>query len=280
MSNLIKYPFVNLKEKDAVVIRNEKETDRFVPLEENHKIKVVPAEEVERQEAARREMAASASERGIESFSAGIPVVNVDDVLLQKKEEADQMAEVILSEAREQAEMLVRDAESQADSIREKARQEGISAGKEEGIAEAQQEIACMRQKWEEEVRQHENEYQELIAQAEPRYVEVLCSLIRKITGVIAENQKDLLLHLIRSSIADMDPAKKYILRVSPEDVLYLEGHKDKIREQAGLTASIEVQEEKGLAKNECIIESDTQMVDCGFQTQLANLVSTLRMLA
>ena len=40
------------------------------------------------------------------------------------------------------------------------------------------------------------------------------------------------------------------------------------------------MQEEKGLAEGECIIETDTQMIDCGFRTQLDNLINTLRMLA
>jgi flagellar biosynthesis/type III secretory pathway protein FliH len=42
---------------------------------------------------------------------------------------------------------------------------------------------------------------------------------------------------------------------------------------------TIDIQEEKGLAKNECIIEGDHQMIDCGIKTQIDNLTTTLRML-
>ena len=50
--------------------------------------------------------------------------------------------------------------------------------------------------------------------------------------------------------------------------------------DKTGITGTLEVQEEKGLLDGECIIETDTQMIDCGFRTQLENMISTLRMLA
>ena len=49
--------------------------------------------------------------------------------------------------------------------------------------------------------------------------MEVLCSLVQKITGVLLSDQKDVMLHLIRSGIADLEPAKRYVIRVSPEDM-------------------------------------------------------------
>ncbi|MFR1027821.1 MAG: hypothetical protein ACLSD6_00425 [Clostridium sp.] len=35
----------------------------------------------------------------------------------------------------------------------------------------------------------------------------------------------------------------------------------------------------KSLSEGDCIIETDNQMIDCGFRTQLDNMVRTLRML-
>ena len=93
------------------------------------------------------------------------------------------------------------------------------------------------------------------------------------------KKNKDVILHLIRSGIADMEPAKHYIIRVASDDLLYVEGEKDALVEKAGITGTIEVQEEKSLSEGDCIIETDNQMIDCGFRTQLDNMVRTLRML-
>lgn len=276
LSNLIKYSFVNLADKEARVIDYEKDNNNFVPLEKNSKVIMRSAEEVEK-EAALHAMEETAAN---DEFAPGVPVVNFDEILVQKKEEAEQKAEEILAEARRQAEAILQTAESQVEELHQKAYEEGVEEGKKEGLAKAEEEVARTRQELDETMASQKQEYQKMIEEIEPRYVEVLCSLVQKITGILLSDKKDLLLHLIRSGIADMEPAKRYTIRVSPEDVLLVEGNRDKIVQKAGLGISVEVQEEKGLGKDECIIESDTQMVDCGFKTQLDNLVSTLRMLA
>ena len=80
-------------------------------------------------------------------------------------------------------------------------------------------------------------------------------------------------------ALPDMEPAKHYIIRVASDDLLYVEGEKDALMEKAGITGTIEVQEEKSLSEGDCIIETDNQMIDCGFRTQLDYMVRTLRML-
>lgn len=276
LSNLIKYPFVNFNGKDKVIIDYEKAEESFVPLQKDARVKIRSVEEVEREASQEKngELAAGSE------FSPGVPVVNFDEVMQEKEKEAKEAAEKIVSEAEARAEQLLSEAEAQAGQMKEKACEEGREAGREEGLAKAEEELSALRQNMQEEKENQEQEYRKMITEVEGRYVEVLCSLVQKITGVLVSDKKDVLLHLIRSSIADMEPASSYIIRASSEDVLFVESHRDEIRNKAGITATVEVQEEKSLGKDDCIIETDTQMVDCGFRTQLDNLVSTLRMIA
>lgn len=278
MSNLIKYPFVNLQGKETRVIQYESEESKFVPLDNKKKVIMKSLKEVEEEKEAR--LLEAQEETAAAEFAAGVPVTNFDDIIQQKTEEAAQEAENIVSRAREDAEGLLADARMQMDEMREQARQEGISLGREEGIRQGQAEVDQIRRDLEAERQQQKQEYDEMILQTEGRYVEILCSLIRKLTGVIVSDKRDVILHLIRSGIADMEPARRYTIRVCTEDLLYIESNKEDILKKTGITGVLEVQEEKGLPRGECIIETDTQMIDCGFQTQLENLISTLRMLA
>lgn len=278
LSNLIKYQFVNLKAQDAFVIDPEKNEERFVPLQKDSRVKIRPLEEVERENREKKENTLHAMEEKEDEFSPGVPVVNFDEVLEQKTEEAEQLAEQILLDAKQQAEEIVARAEKHAEEIRNQAKDEGMEAGRQEGLMLAEEENNRVRNELEEEAAKMQQDYQSMIDQIEPRYVDILCSLIQKLTGVILADNKDLLLHLIRSSISDMEPASRYIIRVSPEDAMMVESCRGEISKEVG-DAVIEVQEEKGLAKDECIIEADRQMVDCGFRTQLDNLLTTLRML-
>lgn len=277
MSNLIKYPFVNLQGKETKVIQYETDEGKFVPFDQKKKVVVKSLDEVEKE----KELQIMEEKEDVKDseFSAGVPVTNFDEMFKQKSEEADKEAASILENAREEAREIVQEAREQADAVRENARQEGTVLGKEEGLREAQKEIEQIKEDLFERKRQQEQEYEKMIQETEGQYVDILCSLIRKLTGVIVSDRKEVILHLIRSGIADIEPAKHYTIRVCAEDLLYIESNKEDILEKTGITGTLEVQEEKGLTEGECIIETDKQMIDCGFQTQLGNLISTLRML-
>ena len=241
MSNLIKYPYVNMQGKEAKVICYESEEEKFQPLDAKKKVVMKTFEEVAKEEKERAQ-----EETGDESFQEGLPVTNYDEVIEEKIQ---------------------------------KAEEEAAAAIAEEGRLQAQEEIQAQKDELSGQQLKKEQEYQQMLAETEGRYVDVLCNLIRKLSGVILTDRKDVILHLIRSGIADMEPAKHYIIRVASDDLLYVEGEKDALMEKAGITGTIEVQEEKSLSEGDCIIETDNQMIDCGFRTQLDNMVRTLRML-
>lgn len=277
MSNLIKYPFVNMQGKEAKVIQYETDAGKFIPLEQKKKVVMKSLDEVEREK--ELQMMEEPEEEKDSEFSAGVPVTNFDEIFKQKSEEADKEAAAILESAGEEARGIVQEAKEQADAVREEARQEGIALGKEEGLREAQEEIEQIKAELFDRKKQQEQEYEKMIQETEGHYVDILCSLIRKLTGVVVSDRKEVILHLIRSGISDMEPAKHYTIRVCADDLLYIESNKEDILEKTGIAGTLEVQEEKGLTEGECIIETDRQMIDCGFRTQLENLISTLRML-
>ncbi len=278
MSNVIKYPFVNMGGKDAVVIRHEDE-EKFTPLQKELKVLVRPADEVLAEEE-KKKAAGEQARPDAAKFAAGMPVVNFDELKAEKEEEARHEAEKILEEAREQADAIISGAESQAESVRQSAQEEGMRLGREEGMAQAQQEIEEKQRELQELKAAHESEYQQLIQELEPRYADILCSLVQKITGILATERKEVFLHLIHSGMEEIEPSSKYIIRVASKDMMFVESHKKDILEEIGGNVTLDIQEEKGLNENDCIIETDHQMVDCGFHTQLENLVNTLRMLS
>ena len=68
-------------------------------------------------------------------------------------------------------------------------------------------------------------------------------------------------------------------IRVSGDDIYEVESNKEKIIQELGEGVSLDLVEEKGLEKGQCVIETQSQMVDCGFQTQLDTLIRDLKML-
>lgn len=277
MSNLIKYQFVNLKPDNAVLIDPEKNADKFVPMKKDSRVKIRSLEEVEEEER-EKEKQQEEEKKSTGKFMSGISIAELDEEMEKKREEAEKQSEQILEDAGNRADALVAQAGEEADKIREAARQEGFEAGRQEGMQQAEEETSRIRQELMEQSQNLLFEYDEMVSGIEPRYVDILCALIQKLTGVLMADNKDILLHLIRCGIADMDPARRYTIRVSPEDTMTAESYRRQISKEAGKVI-IDIQEEKGLAKDECIIETEHQMVDCGFKTQLNNMLTTLRML-
>ena len=130
-----------------------------------------------------------------------------------------------------------------------------------------------------EAARNQQRQLEEYIDGIEKKYVDVLIALLQKLTGVLIENRDDLMLYLIQTTVRDLKPSNKYCIRVSEEDIYQLESQKEQILQEIGEDATLEWIEEKGLEKGQCVIETENQMVDCGFQTQLETLIRDLKML-
>lgn len=257
LSNLIKYTFVNFDKEDSYVIDYEK--------------KEKPVEEPELQ---------MTQVPDPEGFEAGVPVKNFDQVWEEKQEEAREQARVVLEEADKEAAQILEQARQEADDVRQQAFDQGFEEGKAEGIRRGQSEIENEKNEILQEKEDFRKQYEDTMAQMEPKFADVLCTLLQKLTGVLVSDQREVLTYLIHRTMMDMEPSSKFVLRVSTEDFPYMEAHKEEILMKAGVDAAVEVQEEKSLKDGECIIETDSQMIDCSFHTQLKNMTDTLRLLA
>lgn len=284
MSNLIKYPFVNMAGKEAVVIDNNKDIAEFVPLRNDNQIKMRTISEIEAEKALLNASGADiASESGADGdageFKAGLNVSNLNDVIKEKQKRAEQDADRVIEQAKKDAEKIKNDAAIAADAARSRGYEEGKEQGYNEGMAQALQEIQQKENELAESARLQKEEISEYVASIEGKYVEVLIALLKKLTGVVIEGKDDLILYLIQTAARDLEPSENYKIRVSPDDIYFLESHKEDVLDSLGDDIFLEFVEEKGLEKGQCIIETDHQMADCGFQTQLDMLVHDLRML-
>ena len=289
MSNIVKYPFVNMQGKDARKLSYEK-PGTFTPLEQpKRKVVVRDAAEVEEElkkgfsiEDIFRIQAVpvGGDEPEEESFEEGLTVTHLDAEVQEMRAEAQAEADEIIAAAREQADGIVVEARQQADDVRAQAHEEGFEAGREEGIAAGAEETARIREQLDEERALLEKEYDDLVAGLEPQFVRVVSDLLTKLTGVVAENQSDLILHLIRTGLADVRKnAERIIVRVSTADALTAEMHKKELLESVADGVTIDIQPQESMEPNECIIETDNQMLDAGIHTQMENLLTALRML-
>ncbi|MCM1246484.1 MAG: FliH/SctL family protein [Roseburia sp.] len=280
MSNLIKYPFVNMQGKEAVIINNNKEEAQFVPFQDK-KIKIKTISEIEAEKVLQAGKVQEDAEDDEETaeFKAGLNVTNFDELLSEKQKEAEEEADHLKEQAREEAARIRDEAVVAAEAARNRGYEEGKEEGYQEGMELAKQEIAQREQELAEQERSQKEELTECILSIEEKYVDIVISLVKKLTGVVIEGKDDLILYLIQRAASELETSENYRIRVSSDDIYFLESHRAELSDSLGEDSFLEFVEEKGLEKGQCIIETDSQMADCGFETQLNTLIYDLKML-
>lgn len=277
MSNLIKSVYFNVDPARARKIDSDERVEQYIPNIYEQK-KEVQSFEFQPLNASGLEEAGEG-----QSFEDGLSVISMDDVIGEEREKLSvqmrEEREEILKKARREAEALVAEAGEQAESIKEMARLEGKNIGIEEGRAEAGLELNQMRQSLQDEYEEKMQELEEQEKNLEPAFADIIISLVKKLTGVVCEDKKDVILYLIGSSLRNMEKSSRVILRVSKQDIARVASKKSTLKAIARDVSEFEIVEDESLTENQCIIETDNKMIDCSLDAQLQNLEEHVKLL-
>ncbi len=202
-----------------------------------------------------------------------------DDIVTAAKKDA----ELIVNQAHDEVEHMRAAAYDEAKEIRRKAQEEGYEAGYGEGQATAQRELKEQTDALAERGNELEQAYIEkeerLIADTERQMVDLLCQLIPSITGVVIDNQRDVLLYMINAAMQDLDNSRHFVIKVSANDYEELAGRKDEIYGALNPNITVEIFEDAQLSDRQCLIETDNGIVDVSLDVQLDNLITALRLM-
>ena len=235
-----------------------------------------------------------------EGFVAGMPMQSIDVEGLQgeleeglsgnvikaqpvemQTEEVSQTVEDILEEAREQARQIVADAKAQAQAERQSVLEEARAQGYEEGKESARQENERLEREFSERREALEEEYRQLVDKLEPEFIDTLTGIYEHIFHVELHSYREVLVYLISSTLRKIDGNRSFYIHVSKDDYPYVSMQKKQIAAGASSpSSSIEIVEDNNLSKNECLIETDNGIFDCGLGTQLAELRQKLMLLS
>ena len=124
-------------------------------------------------------------------------------------------------------------------------------------------------------------EFDSMVEELEPRFIETITEIYSHIFGIELADKRDILVHLIDSTLRQVESSKTFIVHVSKEDFPFVNMHKQELAE--GATAGkglVEIIEDIALSQGACLIETDGGIFDCGVDTQLQELTNRLRVLS
>ncbi len=190
-------------------------------------------------------------------------------------------AEEILAQAQADAEQMQKKAKSEAEQTKKHILEEARTAGYKEGLANAKAEVDAQKAELEKERQRLSEEYERKIADLEPMFVDTITDVYRHIFDVDFSANQDVLLHLIESTMRQVESSKVYIVHVSKEDFPTVSMQKKALSENgAAGRGTVDVIEDISLRKNECMIETDGGIFDCGLGTELDELTKKLKLLS
>lgn len=215
-----------------------------------------------------------------EAFLSGNVIKANEDARIIREQAAAQ-AESILTKAREEADAIRRAAIEQAQADGEEVIRQASSQGYEEGLQKAAREAETLKQQLMDRHRQLEEEYQRLIDEIEPKLVDAITGVYEHIFHVELHQYRDILAYLISCAMRKAEGSRNFLIHVSKEDYPYVSMQKKQITAGSiSVNTMLEIIEDVTLNRNECLIETDGGIFDCGLGTQLEELGQKLRLLS
>ena len=196
------------------------------------------------------------------------------------RENINAEAEKIIEDARLQAEQIIADANKNAAAAFEEAKQNGYYEGNAAAQEEADKKQEQLEAEYNNRKKELEQEYNELKEKVEPQLVEVITDVFRKVTGVVAEDNQQIILHLINDVMHNADGSRDYVIKVSPEDYKFLVNNQGKIYCAMSREVNIDIVEDTGLERNQCMIETNTGIFNCSLDIELNNLIKNIKLLS
>jgi len=205
------------------------------------------------------------------------PVLTAEDIL----REANYKAGAIVEDAKAQAQEILTNAKAEADRMRQEAKDVGYDEGFQSGNAKAEALLDVKQSELEERGAVLEREYAELFENVEMQLVDTITGIYEHVFKTELSSYRDILIHLIGSTMRAIEGGRDFVIHVSKEDYPYVSMQKKSILEGcATANISVEIIEDSTLNKNDCMIETESGIFDCGLSTQLHELRQRLQLLS
>ncbi len=195
-------------------------------------------------------------------------------------EEAGLKAKEITDTAKMDALNIVDEAKKQAEKIKQNAYQEGFEAGSMAGKQQTENELQKLNGEYEKKKAELDRQYKEKLDNIEPELVDVILDVFSSVTKAVSVEQKDMIMGLIDKVLSGTEASNNYIIKTSSEDAEFLRENKENIIKNVDRDINIEIVEDVSMKKNECLIDTDFGIYDCGLDIQLENLMRAIRILS
>ena len=224
-----------------------------------------------------------------ESTVAQAPIqenLRIDEEIVQA---ANKQAEELLARARQEVDEMknranletTQEAEQIKAAAAEEGNKQGHAAGFQQGLTEAKAKMA-------EQVRQTtelcnamiaaaEQDARLLLLEAEPKIIEMVLAISRKIIYDEVEERPAVVLDLVRGALERVRDQNQIVIHVSPDDYEFIMQSRQQLQAVVGAERLLTLTADAVLGKGGCLIETSFGTVEAGIDTQLESIRRVLQ---
>ena len=155
--------------------------------------------------------------------------------------------------------------------------------GYNEGSAKLWTEVADEKARMPEELvelkHQLKDEYNTKMENMESDIVDAMIKVFRHVFDIQFDNKKQILLYLIHNTLMNVEVGKEFHIRVSSSNYKFIESRIGDIKEKIGNDIEVEIVNDMTLGPEDCIIETESGVFNCGIDMELSNLEKDIRSL-
>lgn len=212
-----------------------------------------------------------------DGFVTGLNAVHIKEIA--SEEEQKEVAGKITLKAKEEAHEIIEQAKAEAIKLKEEAYESSKKKGYDEGIAQGMAELKQKQEDLTHKKASLEQDYNKMLKDLEPQIAEIISALVNKIIGVEVKGREDVIIHLVEMALKNQDKYDEFTIRVSSFDYEYAIEHKETLIGSLSRKIKLQFVEDPALNENECIIETDSTLINCSLGEQLKNLTNDLKLL-
>ncbi|MBQ8167681.1 MAG: hypothetical protein IJZ96_11725 [Lachnospiraceae bacterium] len=210
-----------------------------------------------------------------------IEVSNENEDILN---EAMDIAKDLRDDAINRAAKIIEDAKAEAVTIKEHAYREAYNKGLADGSMEAMKRtdayIENMHKEQELLFQKNQETLEANILDAQGKMVDLSCALIEKLTGILVDEYRPVMLHVINNALNESDSGKNLIIKVGEENYAYLMDNLDRITGAANPSITMELYGDSKLDRRQCLIESENGIIDLSMDIQVRKLITAIKLLS
>lgn len=200
----------------------------------------------------------------------------IDQKVEEAKNRASEDSKTIIEEAKQKATQIIEAAHSQKDNIIESAREEGFTAGHQQGTIAAKEEFAESLKAGADILKAIEQERQECIEDETQRIYKVICLIAQKLIKQDLQIKEELSIEFINQALKKLEYKSEVNLLINPMLARRINALKVEIIDSCPGLEKLTITANEAIQPGDLILESNKERLDFRLDSQLEELIKEI----